>query len=172
MAKTDDGYNVIYDHIMNTGAEYDLGSKLDAWLQTNRLWVQGMVAQNPTDPYWHQVDLVFRQLDGVYAGYSDTAPPEQQLLENTFVNVNLAGDLFDLEPAVGGSKRNLRAGKKASPYDWVRGSHCSALFKLLPGSSDILAAHTTWSSFESMMRTYKVGGDPVMPVASAVSDVR
>lgn len=32
---------------------------------------------------------------------------------------------------------------------------CSALIKLLPGQSDLLIAHNTWSSYQNMLRIIK-----------------
>ena len=59
--------------------------------------------------------------------------------------LQLAGDLGDLEPALNKTK---------SKHVMGSGS-CSALIKLLPGQSDLLIAHNTWSSYQNMLRIIK-----------------
>jgi hypothetical protein len=173
------GENSIFDYITSTGADVDLGAKLDAFLAANRLWVQGQAASNPASPYWSNVALVYEQLDGLAAGYASTAPPSQQLPASAFLTANLAGDLYDLIPAVGGPRdhpvlrsRSGVAGNQSAVGD----THCSALFRLLPDGSDVLAAHTTWSGLNTMLRQMKlydlpfasVSSDPSSPTVPAV----
>ncbi len=169
-APTDGGENSIYDYITSTGADKDLGAKLDAFLAANRLWVQGQAALNPASSYWSMAALVLEQLDGLAAGYASTAPPSQQLPASAFLTANLAGDLYDLIPAVGGPSDHpiLQSG--------LGDTHCSALFRLLPDNSDVYAAHTTWSGLNTMLRQMKLydlpfsslSSDPSSPTVPAV----
>lgn len=59
--------------------------------------------------------------------------------------LQLGGDLEDLESALNrsSSRRVLGSGS------------CSALLKLLPGRRDLLVAHDTWTSYQSMLRIIK-----------------
>jgi hypothetical protein len=37
----------------------------------------------------------------------------------------------------------------------IKGDHCSALIKVLPGNTDVLFSHVTWTSYATMIRIWK-----------------
>ena len=59
--------------------------------------------------------------------------------------LQIQGDLEDLESAlgVGATSRVVGSGS------------CSALVKLLPGNSELLVSHDTWSDYHGMLRIFK-----------------
>lgn len=59
--------------------------------------------------------------------------------------LQLGGDLEDLESAL----------NRSSPRRVLGSGSCSALLKLLPGHRDLLVAHDTWTSYQSMLRIIK-----------------
>lgn len=59
--------------------------------------------------------------------------------------LQISGDLEDLELALNKTKTKHTLGSGS----------CSALIKLLPGHSDLLVAHNTWNSYQSMLRVIK-----------------
>ncbi|KFQ59205.1 Putative phospholipase B-like 2, partial [Pelecanus crispus] len=59
--------------------------------------------------------------------------------------LQLGGDLEDLESAL----------HRSSPRRVLGSGSCSALLKLLPGRRDLLVAHDTWTSYQSMLRIIK-----------------
>ncbi|XP_063216557.1 putative phospholipase B-like 2 [Bacillus rossius redtenbacheri] len=131
-------------------------ARVQDYLRTNQRWVEDMVANHSsTQAYWHQVDLIYKQLKGVADGYaSKNQDPSKVLSYNDILWLNLQGDLEDLLDAV-------------DPASWleepaaVRGGRvpgagsCSALVKILPDGSDLFVAHDTWSSLQSMLRVLK-----------------
>lgn len=44
-------------------------SKLIDFLTKNFEWINDQIEQNPNDPYWHHVNLIFAQFYGLYHGY-------------------------------------------------------------------------------------------------------
>ncbi|CAG0895996.1 unnamed protein product [Cyprideis torosa] len=44
-------------------------SAINSFLLTNLAWMQRMISANPNDPYWHQMDLILNQLQGMADGY-------------------------------------------------------------------------------------------------------
>ncbi|KAF0308873.1 putative phospholipase B-like 2 [Amphibalanus amphitrite] len=130
--------DLVVMHWNNTVSGYcqwqgqEMCDKLNDYVATNEQWVNSMVEQNAaSDPYWHQVGLVYQQLNGLIDG-------------------------VDLTPTIPGDPGVKPKHLKASWGSRTLGSgHCSALIKVLPGGEDLYTAQVTWSSFQSMMRIQK-----------------
>lgn len=151
--------DLMYKFWMNTVDGYcsdpqdaDYCARLYQFLDDNRQWIKSQTVQSAaTDPYWHQVDLVMQQQQGIQDGYQSTFPisaTDSDILNDYgFLFFQLAGDLEDLEMALNKTynvKRILGSGS------------CSALIKPLPGNSDLYVAHDTWSTYQSMLRVLKL----------------
>nr|CAD7431903.1 unnamed protein product [Timema monikensis] len=145
--------DLIYMHWYNTMNGFCEGRtevcrSVQDHLDKNRGWVDQMVVDyGDHQPYWHQMKLIYRQLDGLHAGVgSSNRSPD-------FANrwLNIQGDLEDLMEALDtspGVKLPLVLGGR-------KGASCSALIKLLDDSSDLYTAQDTWSSLQSMLRVLK-----------------
>uniref|UniRef100_A0A8C7BAM6 Phospholipase B-like n=1 Tax=Neovison vison TaxID=452646 RepID=A0A8C7BAM6_NEOVI len=147
---------LIYMHWMNTVVnycgpfEYEVGycERLKSFLETNLEWMQEEMELNQGSAYWHQVRLTLLQLKGLEDSYegSMTFPTGRFTIKPLgFLLLQLAGDLGDLEPALNKTKTKHIMGSGS----------CSALIKLLPGQTDLLIAHNTWSSYQNMLRIIK-----------------
>ncbi|NWW96444.1 PLBLB protein, partial [Rhynochetos jubatus] len=75
--------------------------------------------------------------------------------------LQLGGDLEDLESAL----------NRSSPRRILGSGSCSALLKLLPGRRDLLVAHDTWTSYQSMLRVVKKYTLPFRASASGDSQI-
>jgi hypothetical protein len=148
---------LLYMHYQNTvvgrceGKEAVCGKVAD-WLDRNHKWIRTKIKKDgKRSRYWHQVSLFYDQLVGITEGYSAAQKAKGDLrggeitIEDIFT-MNAFGDMEDLEPAVTGSK---------IPRVLTGEGHCSALIRLLPGNTDLLAAHDTWTSYQSMLRILK-----------------
>ncbi|XP_022373191.1 putative phospholipase B-like 2 isoform X2 [Enhydra lutris kenyoni] len=147
---------LIYMHWMNTVVnycgpfEYEVGycERLKSFLETNLEWMQEEMELNQGSAYWHQVRLTLLQLKGLEDSYEGrmTFPTGRFTIKPLgFLLLQLAGDLGDLEPALNKTKTKHVMGSGS----------CSALIKLLPGQTDLLIAHNTWSSYQNMLRIIK-----------------
>lgn len=147
---------LIYMHWMNTVVnycgpfQYDVGycEKLNSFLEANLEWMQEEMEQNKDSAYWHQVRLTLLQLKGLEDSYegSVTFPTGKFTIKPLgFLLLQISGDLEDLELALNKTKTKRTLGSGS----------CSALIKLLPGHSDLLVAHNTWNSYQSMLRVIK-----------------
>ncbi|GAB1290098.1 Putative phospholipase B-like 2 [Apodemus speciosus] len=147
---------LIYMHWMNTVVnycgpfEYEVGycEKLKSFLEANLEWMQREMELSPDSPYWHQVRLTLLQLKGLEDSYEGrlTFPTGRFIIKPLgFLLLQIAGDLEDLEPAL--NKTNTKPS--------LGSGSCSALIKLLPGGHDLLVAHNTWNSYQSMLRIIK-----------------
>lgn len=69
-----------------------------------------------------------------------------------------SGDLYDIIPAVNPELFDLRVGELSASqfFDlWHSKVSCSAMIKIKSDNSDVFAAHTTWTSYQNMLRIYK-----------------
>uniref|UniRef100_A0A3Q2HAG4 Phospholipase B-like n=1 Tax=Equus caballus TaxID=9796 RepID=A0A3Q2HAG4_HORSE len=95
-----------------------------------------------------QVRLTLLQLKGLEDSYEGSVafPTGRFTIKPLgFLLLQISGDLGDLEPALNKTEARRTLGAGA----------CSALVKLLPGHRDLLVAHNTWNSYQSMLRIIK-----------------
>jgi hypothetical protein len=82
--------------------------------------------------------------------------------------INLIGDIDDYNNAVNVSARpdweHLTPRQAASATRAAE--HCSALVRVMPDNSDLYVAHTTWGSYPTMLRVFKVFDLPVRGAAA------
>ncbi|XP_030316191.1 putative phospholipase B-like 2 isoform X1 [Calypte anna] len=147
---------LMYMHWMNTMVGYcgpfkyesEYCEKLRSYLETNLAWMEEQMEQGQDPEYWHQVHLALLQLKGLedsYNGRLDFPWSGFTLTPFGFLLLQLGGDLEDLESAL----------NRSSPQRALGSGSCSALLKLLPGHQDLLVAHDTWNSYQSMLRIIK-----------------
>ncbi|KAM6340732.1 putative phospholipase B-like 2 isoform 1-T1 [Alca torda] len=164
---------LMYMHWMNTMVGYcgpfkyesEYCEKLRSYLEANLGWMEEQMGKGQDPEYWHQVRLALLQLKGLedsYNGRLDFPRGRFTLAPFGFLLLQLGGDLEDLESAL----------NRSSPRRVLGSGSCSALLKLLPGHRDLLVAHDTWTSYQSMLRIIKkytlpfrtsAGGDSQIP---------
>jgi len=87
------------------------------------------------------------------------------LIANLFIYFfryfQLHGEIDDLESALSPSpnssaaRSNSNLGSATSSGHITGSGSCSAIIKVLPGNSDLLVGHDTWTSFANMLRIFK-----------------
>lgn len=125
--------------------EKEFCDKLKAFLKSNSDWLQQQIKDNPTSSYWHQVSLIYKQLEGLHTGYSEKKVKPEMSMQD-FVFLQIGGDLEDLESALG----------KKSQKKVLGSGSCSALVKLFPKNADLAISQVTWNDFNAMLRIYKL----------------
>jgi len=80
-------------------------------------------------------------------GYNDAAPSDEQLSWFNMMSYQLQFEIYDIFSAIG-EQDNI-------PEVYNMENHCSSLTKLTEGNAELFAAHVTWSTYSSMLRTYK-----------------
>ncbi|CAI6362403.1 unnamed protein product [Macrosiphum euphorbiae] len=137
-------YNV-FQNFCN-GRPY-LCEKLNKFLWTNKIGHVPSDRENGSDAYWHQVGLMYKQLDGLYDGYKlNTKEGMQSLTWENFFWMNIQEDLFNLCDAFNSSH------PRKKPFG---AESCSVLIKLLPGSKELFFSHVTGNRYETMLRIQK-----------------
>eukprot|EP01124_Arcella_intermedia_P007924 TRINITY_DN1490_c0_g1_i1.p1 TRINITY_DN1490_c0_g1~~TRINITY_DN1490_c0_g1_i1.p1 ORF type:complete len:540 (+),score=100.73 TRINITY_DN1490_c0_g1_i1:93-1622(+) len=132
--------------------------KVTSFMLAQDKWVREM-AKSQTDGYWHQVQLVLSQLDGLLASYSMYAPQERQISYTDFMYMVLMPEVSDIQTYTSLVARRA-AGERVEEVELPDGpppigEHCSVLVKASLDGANLLAAHDTWSSYTNMLRLYK-----------------
>ncbi|XP_063216558.1 putative phospholipase B-like lamina ancestor [Bacillus rossius redtenbacheri] len=119
----------------------------------NREWARAKAKRNMhKDPFWHQVELFYTQLDGLEVGWREGVERSRQSIElphDDFLWMNAMSDVLDLERKLGGSE------KTSEPDRSVPAAFSSALVKLLPATNQLFVAHNTGARYQSMLRMMK-----------------
>lgn len=127
-----------------------LCEKIVQFVHENSRWVHNKIKahnEKGTNPYWHQLSLIYDQLEGLEKGYE--VSPMPKLPHGDIFWMNIFGDLEDLEQAL-----DIK-GEFANKTRLLGSGSCSALIKILPGNEDLYVAHDTWNSYQSMLRMLK-----------------
>jgi len=102
---------------------------------------------------WRISSTVVQQLEGMVAGYNAHSRSDRQLNMLAFLIINSDGDRITLDDIYlnGNAKEDLES------YNMKRmDTHCSSLIRLKDDRSDLFTSHTTWSGYNTMLRSYKV----------------
>lgn len=152
----------VYQHF-TSWYSYQFGSspptqELIDWMNEQYDFATQLVASHPNEAYYERLGQVLAQFEGVLAGVNYAAAPGQGLSRIELLLLEASGDLYDILPALNTDYFKLKIGKltKADFYDeWHRAVSCSALIKMTDDKSDVYAGHTTWTSYQNMLRIYK-----------------
>ncbi|EGG23772.1 phospholipase B [Cavenderia fasciculata] len=117
------------------------------WVSSNIKYMVQEIQNNPNDPFWVNVNLIYTQTLSLVQGYqAANQDPNQDLQLIEFMLMNMDGDMIDLAPALNISFTNFLR----------KTGHCSSLVKLSDDLTDLYSGHTTWSSYYEMVRMFKI----------------
>ncbi|CAE7229297.1 Plbd1 [Symbiodinium natans] len=148
------------------------GGRVRKFIEDNDRWVRQQVAENHASPYWQTVGRLMAQADGLLAGQQAATrnTTAMQLRRTDMLLLLASGDMYDIQPAVHQEKRVNWAALDAANFmkEFHKGVSCSALVTY--SEDAVRAGHTTWTSYNNMLRIYKrvtwaIRGRPVHKVA-------
>uniref|UniRef100_A0A1B6E6W8 Phospholipase B-like n=1 Tax=Clastoptera arizonana TaxID=38151 RepID=A0A1B6E6W8_9HEMI len=119
-------------------------NKVQHYLSGNLEWITQMIRLHDDTPFWHQVKLFYRQMDGIY--YGQKRCKNQSLSISDILWMNMLTEIEEMKDAFNFSTTSSK----------LKGSgRCSAIVKLLPDLSDLYVAHNTWTGYQWMLRQVK-----------------
>lgn len=116
------------------------------------------VTGDASDPYYLTLHKLLAQFEGLLDGQNHAAAEGQKLSMMDMLLLEAAGDLYDIIPATDADGFQLHIGKlsKDDFFDrWHKQISCSALIKLSKDKMDVFAGHTSWTSYQNMLRIFK-----------------
>ena len=98
-------------------------------------------------------------------GYNATAPANERFQDLAVMAMSWGNDLSTIMAAFQqNSTGPIKDVSDAAQSD-LSGGHCSGFVRVLPDNEDVYFSHDTWSSFNSMMRVYKLYDMPCVACA-------
>ncbi|XP_075225596.1 phospholipase B-like protein D isoform X2 [Lycorma delicatula] len=92
-------YNTVND--FRTTMNKSVVEKVNTFLKNNSKWITQQFHYT-NDSYWHQIKLLYHQIQGIYHGYNAASKNYLQL--NDILWLNVYYDLIDLYTALGGTE--------------------------------------------------------------------
>eukprot|EP01091_Cochliopodium_minus_P020222 TRINITY_DN8767_c0_g1_i1.p1 TRINITY_DN8767_c0_g1~~TRINITY_DN8767_c0_g1_i1.p1 ORF type:complete len:534 (+),score=52.28 TRINITY_DN8767_c0_g1_i1:171-1772(+) len=148
----------IWNNLLNNLVQYNnftIPNKELDWLNQNYEWTKQQSLSN-NDIYWRQVGLIISQMEGMLKGYNDHATKDKQIRMIDLLIINTAGDRCILDMIYLDECRDEKLFNIRQYHKHISESHCSSLIRLSDDRSDLFTSHTTWSSYQVMLRTYKI----------------
>lgn len=111
-----------------------------------------------SDPYYTTLRKVLSQMQGLLEGQNYGAAEGEKLSMTDVLLLEAAGDLYDILPATENDGFKLHIGKLSAQefHDrWHKQISCSALIKIASDKSDVFAGHTSWTTYQSLLRIFK-----------------
>jgi hypothetical protein len=131
--------------------------QLVEYINENEKFNRFMAETQANDPLWRQVGLIWTQLDGLYAGYSQAVADgaksaagtlAQPLTRFDLLILNIDDEVGDVQATIDAGKKYGKAGKAgkkmaaSKPLRELQVDRCSSIVKLT--DQDLFIGHTTW----------------------------
>ncbi|CAF4724635.1 unnamed protein product, partial [Rotaria sp. Silwood2] len=136
----------------------DFCGKLKNFFLTQLNWIYMQIDTHPNDEYWHQINLLLVQLNGLIDGYQNKSRGPRKELEDPlgFFLFQVLASIDDIAVHLG--FQNIS-----------RHDSCSALIKILPDNKDVFVSHATWDDYNSMLKVLKRYTMPLKRTSAANS---
>jgi len=120
-------------------------------IDLNEQWVEDMVElYNEKDPYWHMVQLFYKQMDGISKGLMD-ATDSKILGTDSKHGVRLINFIADVWDYVEKYKLEVGQTNKTTPSR----ASCSVLIKHVPERGELYVGHNAWHEYSAMGYRYQ-----------------
>ena len=151
-------YFIDMQHFLFYNQNFTLPETVREFLKKNIIYMEDMALKNKDkDIYWENVYYIYKQLQGLYDGYNDTAEEEKKIDFYDFIFIPGLTDSEDAEYYNDATNRphfSEMTNEELNFFTLIK-SHCSALIKLADDYNDIWFGHNTWFSYNSMIRIFK-----------------
>lgn len=153
-------WQLIYWHWQNTVQDIcedqkEFCSHVRSFIDINSENIKHLAQKSgESDPFWHQVQLFYVQLDGLITGWRHGVKRSRQEIDipyHDFLWINMVSDLAALEHTFSSSLEDTKF-----PFIFsTAASYSSAFVKFSAETGELYAAHNSGGLFQSMLRVLK-----------------
>ena len=150
----------IYNLYLNIKDDYPINDKISEFLEKQESFVFDSVKKNgKSDPILYNAYLIKIQYNALMEQYNSSVSSSMKLTKNDFHQINYIAELPDLLEKFRVEKTGETDYKKMSEKElldnFLKRTHCSALFKIKNDLSEIYYGHNTWNTYYSAIRIIK-----------------
>ena len=150
----------IYTHYLNIKDDYIIDDKISDFLEKQESFVFDSVKKNgKSDPMLYNAYLIKIQYNAIMEQYNSKVDSAKQLTKNDFHTINYIAEIPDLIEKFRVEKTGETDYKKMSEKElldnFLKRTHCSALFKIKNDLSELYYGHNTWNTYYSAIRIIK-----------------
>ena len=111
---------------------------------------QNVAMKSKNEPYWHMVNLVYIQMDGMMEGFLAKSDESNEIIDNedfdTEYGIKLLNYLADIWDYIGIYEESIKQKSKSK----TRRPSCSVLIKHLPNIGEMYVGHNAWHEYSAM----------------------
>ena len=150
----------IYYHHLNLRDDYEIDDDLSEFFIQQEAFVFDFIKENQkSDPMMYNAYLIKIQYNAMYEQYNLVADLDKKLTKNDFHRMNYVTELVDIMEKFNvekhGEKDYSKMTEKELFDNFLKRTHCSALFKIKNDLSEIYFGHNTWDVYYNGIRIIK-----------------
>ena len=151
----------IYYHFLNVKNDAEIDDKISEFLEKQESFVFDSIEKDGKrdDPMLYNAYLIKIQYNALMNQYNSVVDSTRKLTKNNFHQMNYVAEIPDLVEKFRVEKYGETDYSKMSEEElfdnFLRRTHCSALFKVNNDLSEIYFGHNTWNTYYSAIRIIK-----------------
>ena len=150
----------IYYHYLNIKNDFQINDKISEFLEKQESFVfESIKKDGKNDPMLYNAYLIKIQYNAIMDQYNSTVDSSRKLTKNDFHIINYVAEIPDLMSKFRVEKYGeidySKMTKEELFDDFLKRTHCSALFKVNNDLSELYYGHNTWNTYYSTIRILK-----------------
>ena len=150
----------IYFHYLNLKDDFPISDDVSEFLEKQESFVyKSMEKDGKNNPILYNAYLIKIQYNAIMSQYNSSVDSTRKLTKNDFHIMNYVAELPDIYAKFRvekfGETDYSKMTEKELFEDFLKRTHCSALFKVKNDLSEIYFGHNTWNTYFSTIRILK-----------------
>ena len=150
----------IYYHYLNIKNDFQIDDKISEFFEKQESFVfDSMQKDGKNDPMLYNAYLIKIQYNAIMNQYNSTVDSSRKLTKNDFHLINYIAEISDLVDKFRVEKYGETDYSKMTNEEifnnFLKRTHCSALFKVNNDLSELYFGHNTWNTYYSAIRIIK-----------------
>ena len=150
--------DIIYNHYLNVKDyfDYNVQKQVESFFDLQEKYLYNEYSKNKSDPVIYGAYLMRKQYQGLKNGYNSIADTDKKISNFQFDIMSSLTDVDDLIDKYNTVKKDYKKMNYSEfEKNFIKRTHCSALFKIKKDFSDVYFGHNTWCSYNQLARIFK-----------------